>query len=349
MTRTHSPALAGEWRSAHVWCVVISAANGLLARGFLNQHQLMARMNFEGPQPDSTASPDNPGLPDSRPLKWSLGIYSGTSPWKLAPDARARNPVITCHDVTDLDAGIVADPFMVSRAGTWYMFFEVLNRQDGKGAIGLATSGNGLDWDYQQIVLSEAFHLSYPWVFEWEGEFYMVPETLEPHAVRLYRANQFPHHWKHVGDLVPGRLADPTVFRHQDRWWLFACPTPDEHDALCLYSAEHLWDPFRPHLQNPIVHADARRARPAGRVLNYDETLVRLAQDCYPRYGTQVRSFDIQRLTVSEYEERERADSPIVAPPGSGWNGRCMHHVDAQRCPDGTWLAAVDGYFGSSR
>jgi hypothetical protein len=29
---------------------------------------------------------------------------------------------------------------------------------------------------------------------------------------------------------------------------------------------------------------------------------------------------------------------------GTGWNSEGMHHLDAQRLPDGTWLGAVDGW-----
>jgi hypothetical protein len=40
-----------------------------------------------------------------------------------------------------------------------------------EGEIGLATSEDGLKWDYKQVVLNEPFHLSYPYVFEWQVRF----------------------------------------------------------------------------------------------------------------------------------------------------------------------------------
>ena len=40
------------------------------------------------------------------------------------------------------------------------------------------------------IVLAEPFHLSYPYVFEWQGSHYMIPESGAAKSVRLYRASE---------------------------------------------------------------------------------------------------------------------------------------------------------------
>jgi len=69
------------------------------------------------------------------------------------------------------------------------MFFEVMNSQTGKGDIGSAASRDGLHWEYRQIVLSESFHLSYPYVFYVGGEYFMIPESYEANSMRLYRAD----------------------------------------------------------------------------------------------------------------------------------------------------------------
>ena len=157
---------------------------------------------------------------------WSIGIYTGASPLRLRPADGVVNPILTREDVHDAPAGFVADPFMVRRGGVWNLFFEVLNQATDRGEIGLATSSDGFSWTYQQIVIAESFHLSYPYVFEWQGETYMLPETLGAQAVRLYRAETFPARWSCVASLVEGSCADPSIFRRDDKWWLFACTTP---------------------------------------------------------------------------------------------------------------------------
>src|SRR5688572_22066182 len=149
---------------------------------------------------------------------WSIGIYLGKSVFEMSAPPGVDNPVLTWASVSDVSAGFVADPFMVRAGGSWYMLFEAFNLETDKGEIALATSDNGLDWKYQQIVLKERFHLSYPYVFEWDGEHYMVPETLDAGAIHLYKADDFPTSWSDMGPLVKSTCADPSLFRFGDTW-----------------------------------------------------------------------------------------------------------------------------------
>lgn len=274
---------------------------------------------------------------------WSIGIYIGDSPCHLHAPRGKGNPALTRASVTDASAEFVADPFMVRRNGNWFMFFEVLNEQTHKGEIGLATSDNGLDWTYRQIVLNEPFHLSYPYVFEWNDDYYMVPETLHEAAVHIYKANDFPFGWSRVGQLTEGRCADPSIFYFENKWWLFACSTPYQHDTLRLYFSEELLGPWKEHPASPIVEGNKRSARPGGRVLVWSDRIIRFAQDCIPAYGSQLRAFEISELTVTSYAEKEHHSSPILTASGKGWNGQGMHHVDPHQLFDGQWLACVDG------
>ena len=278
-----------------------------------------------------------------RPDPWSIGLYAGPDPLHLAPAPGVANPVMTREQVTDVPASFVADPFLFHHDGEWHLFFEILNHERRTGEIGWAKSPDAISWSYGGIVLSEAFHLSYPCVFAHEGEIFMMPETLGADAVRLYRADPFPTRWVPVADLIPGRIADPTPFRFEGRWWMFACPAPDAHDTLALYFAEDLAGPWREHPASPLITGDKSRARPGGRVVNRDGRLYRFAQDCGPRYGSGVRAFEITRLTPDDYAERECAESPILGPTGAGWNGKGMHHVDAWPVGPDQWIAIVDG------
>jgi beta-xylosidase len=277
---------------------------------------------------------------------WSIGIYTGDSPFQLR--AVANNPVMKNTDVTDIEAEFVADPFMLHADGRWYMFFEVLHRETQRGVIALATSSDGFNWNYEQVVLEEPFHLSYPYVFEWQGEHYMVPETLGASAVCLYKADEFPTRWSRQHTLIAGAHADPSLVRYDDLWWLFTCTMPYQHNVLRLYFARDLDGPWKEHPRSPIVSNDKSRARPAGRILQLDRHLIRFAQDCVPAYGTRVRAFEISKLTREAYVEAEHANSPILVPSGEGWNALGMHHVDAhlQTNGDHGWIACADGRSG---
>jgi hypothetical protein len=274
---------------------------------------------------------------------WSIGIYSGESPFDLRPSKHVRNPILTCADVTDFPAAFVADPFMILHDNVWFLFFEVLSAVTNQGAIGLAVSKNGIDWQYRQIVLQEPYHLSYPYVFRWHDEYYMIPETLTPKAIRLYRAAPFPDRWVWVADLLQGAFADPSPFFHHDKWWMFACGTPWTHDSLRLFSSNDLASGWSECTVSPLIKDDRRRARPAGRVIPWQGGLVRYAQDCLPIYGSKVRGFHVNNIGDAIYNEEERS-AQVLTPDASGiWTGSGMHHIDAHLAKDGTWIACVDG------
>jgi hypothetical protein len=124
---------------------------------------------------------------------------------------------------------------------------------------------------------------------------------------------------------------------------MFLCPAPYQHDSLRLYFAEDLMGPWIEHPASPIVEGDARKARPAGRVLVLADKIIRFAQNCVPAYGTQVRAFEISALTTRDYVETENQNSPILTASGKGWNETGMHHIDPHLLGEGQWLACVDG------
>jgi hypothetical protein len=277
---------------------------------------------------------------------WAIGIYAGESPLQLRPAPGARNPVLTRSDVTDVPAVFVADPFLLRTSGVWHMFFEVLNWRSDKGEIGLATCADGYSWSYRQIVLAEPFHLSYPYVFEWNAEYYLIPECGTTGSVRLYRATQFPANWTLVQILLTGRaFLDPSIFHFQGRWWLFAETSPEgKHNQLRLFFSENLMGPWKEHPRSPLLEGNARTARPAGRVMVLGEKPLRFAQDCHAAYGTCVRVMEVTNLTPDSYDEKELAESPVLGPGMESWNSGGMHHIDAYPLGDRSWIAAVDGW-----
>jgi hypothetical protein len=271
---------------------------------------------------------------------YTIGIFTGSSPINLSPPGEIKNPVLTAADVTDAAAVYVADPFIMQKGATWYMFLEVLNKQSTKGDIAVATSDDGFCWKYKQIVLSEAFHLSYPYVFEWKDEYYMIPESVESDEIRLYKADDFPNKWSYVSTLIQGSYCDSSIIYYDRQWWLFAAKG---NDYLYLFFADYLMGPWKEHPKNPIISGDPHIARPGGRLVNYGGKIVRFAQDDFPTYGLKVHAFEITKLSTEIYEENPIADS-LLRPSGHGWNAGGMHHICPWQIGENQWIAAVDGW-----
>jgi hypothetical protein len=202
-----------------------------------------------------------------------------------------------------------ADPFALEKDGRYTVFFEERVRAAGKGRIAVLQIDAGGRASAPETVLERDYHLSYPFVFEHDGALYMVPETAQNGTVELYRCTDFPRHWKLERVLLQGvRLADPTLHRGPDRWWLFAGAAPGESqvfdDELHLFHAPSPFGDWQAHRRNP-VRSDARCARPAGRLFWRDGALHRPAQICVPRYGAGLAVHRVLRLTPHEYAERQ--------------------------------------------
>ncbi len=287
----------------------------------------------------------------SRGQTFSIGMFTGRSPFGLGSPQHVSNPVMTREQVTDVPAAFVADPFMVRDKTGWYMFFEVLNSATRLGQISVATSACGFKWTYIGSVLKEPFHLAYPHVFEADGHFYMVPDTPDQ-GVILYRASAFPSGWERIDTLLSGgRFSDSSIFRFNGSWWMLTAwsPLPSDSKSLRLFFADEPTGPWQEHPASPVVTNSKGKSRPAGRVVARRGSVVRFAQVGYPAYGSHVRAFEIEELTRSTYREREQHPKrPILQGCGNGWNADGMHHVDAHELADGAWIACVDGWYAQT-
>lgn len=269
---------------------------------------------------------------------WSIGLAEGDEPFRLsAPD----KPILRARDITDTAARMVADPFAVKHSGEWFLFFEIDSVSTQQGEIGLASGKRPDELTYRGIVLDEPFHLSYPCVFKWQKQWYMIPETHQANVIRLYRADSFPTGWTAEVDLLAGNYQDPTPFRFKNRWWMFA--TTGQNENLHLFYADELAGPWTSHPQNPVIRNDRRRARCGGKPREVDGRLIRFAQDCQERYGHRVLAFEITRLTPTDYAEKPLPENPILEPDGSGWNANRMHQLDLHRTETGKWIGFTDG------
>jgi hypothetical protein len=199
-----------------------------------------------------------------------------------------------------------ADPFVIKRGDRRFIFFEEMPYSTGKGHISaIEIMANG-EPGVARMVLDRPYHLSYPFVFEWGGELYMLPETAQNRTVELYRCEEFPDRWSLQQVLIEDISAfDATLWFQDGCWWLFvnvaeAGASPSEE--LHLYWSESPLGPWAAHPANPVV-SDARHARGAGPLFMRDGVLYRPSQDCSSAYGNAVSVNRVDVLDRSEYRE----------------------------------------------
>jgi hypothetical protein len=293
---------------------------------------------------------DKKGIPTIQKFDvWAICVIKTEKPLhqldKSWLEHELKAPAITAEDVTDLNALFVADPFLIHEKELCYMFFEVLDKSTMKGKIGLAKSRDGKVWEYDQIVLEEPYHLSYPYVFHWNDSIYMIPEANQSRSIRLYKTSDFPYQWDHCATLLnDDNYTDVSLFFWNDRWWLFTTTVKRLNNNLRLFSSYDLMGEWSEHPMSPIIEGDASIARPAGRIYQNGKELFRYSQDCSDIYGKSVSGFQIVELTENNYLEQEYSFNPILYPGISDWNQKGMHHIDSVKISKDQWIHAVDGH-----
>lgn len=211
-----------------------------------------------------------------------------------------------------------ADPFVVHRDGRYFIFVEEMPRRTKKGHISLIEMTDDCNCKEPVKLIEKPYHLSYPFVFEWSGDYYMIPESGAGRRIDVFKCAEFPDEWIFHKTLMSGvRAVDTTLLYHDDRWWLFAGMADHQgsstrEELFLFYGDGPLSDSWTPHPQNPVI-SDVRRARPAGRIFSHDGHLYRPSQDCSVRYGYALRVNRITRLSTTEFAEEEFS---VVAPDG---------------------------------
>jgi hypothetical protein len=213
-----------------------------------------------------------------------------------------------------------ADPFLIERNGRNYLFIEDYRLSSRKGLISCCEVDSEGNCSEPRVVLERTYHLSYPFLFSWQGYIYMIPETRDNGTIEMYRASDFPYTWVQESILMSDVDAvDSTLLHHHDKWWLFTAGVLDHalpERTLCLFSADSPWGPWSAHPKNPIV-SDACRARPAGCLYFENGQLIRPGQDCSKSYGGAIRLHRVDVLSETDYQETQLASITPDCIPGS--------------------------------
>lgn len=220
------------------------------------------------------------------------------------------------------DAGrwrYLADPFGLVRGDALHVFVEAFDYRVKRATIerhefGLAD----MAWRGQATVLDKPFHLSFPQVFEHDGETWMVPESFQAGEIALYRAADASlNHWERECALLGGLPgADASLIEHEGRWWMFytlvGAGGRDQRE-LHVAHAPALVGPWTPLAGNPVrVSRDG--ARPAGRpFVARDGVLTLPVQDSSTGYGgaTRLLRFPVltpERVVIEAGAERLTGD-----------------------------------------
>jgi hypothetical protein len=205
-----------------------------------------------------------------------------------------------------------ADPFPTRRDGRSYILFEEVEYASDIGHLSAIELGPDGPVGEPARILTREHHLSYPFLLHWEGEDYLIPESMGTGRLEYFRSRNYPWEWEHAGVLLEQPVADASITRINGRWWMFAV-SDDGYGAvseLLLFHGGSPFGPWEPHTCNPIKR-NVRGARPGGRPFRHQGRWYRVGQDSSHHYGRALVLFEILRIDEERYEEREvRAIEP---------------------------------------
>lgn len=133
-----------------------------------------------------------------------------------------------------------ADPLLFEYKGHEVVFMECVDRSTGIGSIGV------LELPYvdevPKIIIKEKFHMSFPMIFEWQDDLYMIPETEMNDSIVIYRCKDFPHQWDKVGEFLKGhKIVDSVVIsKNDDEVRILGSEYYKENDFYTRFCMYHL-------------------------------------------------------------------------------------------------------------
>lgn len=212
----------------------------------------------------------------------------------------------------------MADPFGIYIGDELHILYENLHFDEGIGKIATFTF-NKSSFGKKEIVIDEEFHMSYPFLFEHEGDVYCIPESYQAGQVRLYKAVDFPDKWHFEKVLIDGYQGiDNTLYKHQDKWYMFSTDkNSGPHYNLNIHYSDNILGRWRPHPKNP-VKTDIRSARPAGTIFKHNDQIFRPSMDYSEKIEGRIVINKIVTLSINEYtEEMHTIINPIKNTPFS--------------------------------
>ena len=197
-----------------------------------------------------------------------------------------------------------ADPFLFNYKGVKYLFAELFDKKENIGKLGYCIYNNGKFSDWS-VIIEETYHLSYPNVFTFENNVFIVPEANESGSLYAYKAVDFPCKWQKCRPIIKGRkLVDTTFLNYKNQHLLFTYEiVPNNNKKLFVYSIDN--EGAIGNYYDGYISNDDSSSRPGGNFFEYESKMIRVSQDCEKDYGSAVVFSEIYECSKNAYSEKQ--------------------------------------------
>lgn len=264
---------------------------------------------------------------------WSIGYKTVENPLR---EIRPSKINIFSHDslnkLTGNSTRFLADPFLYYEEEIYYIFFEHQGKA-GPAKIGLLKSNDGFNYSYEGNVINENFHLSFPQVFKYEEEYYILPESAAIGHVVLYKAINFPYEWEISDTLIRNiRLKDPAILLSDS---LNLITGIDENWTQQIFKSDSLlgnWNKV-----NSFKSRKGNEIRPAGNFFSMNGEWYLPFQNNKEGYGTGVSLYKLKKEKFEKVIPDQLFKSKSIS-----WFSRGMHHLNINKLED-SFYVVYDG------
>ena len=221
------------------------------------------------------------------------------------------------------------DPFIIYYQKKYICYVEDFDFKKNKGQISAVEIYENGDYKNLGICIEENFHLSFPYIFKFNNNLYMCPETKEANSINIYKCTKFPLEWKHYAVAIDKISAvDPMIFFYNNYWWLIFTSGYDnmtDHNSrlFAYYSSNPISGSWKPLKSNPFYN-DSRRARNGGIILENNK-IYRINQN--HETGFYGASFSINEIL--QLDKNNLMEIPIANKENKEIPFRFSHHFNS--------------------
>lgn len=200
-----------------------------------------------------------------------------------------------------------ADPFILDVTEDEYYILveECLFANMHSGMISeLRVSRKTMELIEKKEVLRLDTHLSYPAILRNNGKIYVYPENGASGKLYMYEFDKSIHKLIKPKLILDESVADATIFKQGEKWFLIATKTPDTRKNAYIYSSTTFDGIYSPVSDKPFA-TSLESSRSGGDLINMNGVIYRPAQDCSERYGgaLSIMKFSLKQSSTEEIEE----------------------------------------------
>lgn len=239
--------------------------------------------------------------------QWSVGLAYGL-PEKVLKDG--IDSLEFKWIPIDDKARFLADPFIIRKSnGEVILFCEDFHYMEQYGKISVFILNDQFEPLHGKVILDTGSHLSYPAVYQFDGQYFIIPESgmakeLVAHEFNLETLNIVSSRVIYKDEA----LLDATILAKENDYWILATHRgTGSNSELYLYHAENWQGDYQQIGQNPVAN-DLSGSRPAGHFFEVDGKIYRPTQNSSEYYGKSIIIKELEVITKSEFREKTKKE-----------------------------------------